>query len=133
VAKTAPPGWYADPGNVSLVRWWDGSQWTTQTHPAPDQPTSSAAIPPAALTQAALPGVKQRPSRSQVWVIGVTWLWLAGLWIVLFIVAAALDRDHTIPAWVKEPLQILGPALLGLGFLWIVRWLQAKRLPPGSR
>ncbi|HYA69685.1 MAG TPA: DUF2510 domain-containing protein, partial [Acidimicrobiales bacterium] len=26
------PGWYPDPGNRALWRWWDGTQWTAQTH-----------------------------------------------------------------------------------------------------
>jgi hypothetical protein len=29
-----PPGWYTDPGNGLLYRWWDGSAWTQHTAPA---------------------------------------------------------------------------------------------------
>ncbi|WP_419993267.1 phospholipid scramblase-related protein [Streptomyces boninensis] len=30
-----PAGWYPDPhGAPNLLRWWDGSQWTDNTHPA---------------------------------------------------------------------------------------------------
>jgi hypothetical protein len=27
-----PPNWYADPSQVGQLRYWDGSQWTDQTH-----------------------------------------------------------------------------------------------------
>jgi hypothetical protein len=30
----APAGWYASPGQTSLVRWWDGERWTA--HQASD-------------------------------------------------------------------------------------------------
>ncbi|MBS2939165.1 DUF4328 domain-containing protein [Nocardioides sp. J2M5] len=34
-AAPAPvPGWYADPHDVRLLRWWDGTGWTAHTHPA---------------------------------------------------------------------------------------------------
>ena len=29
-----PPGWYTDPSNPFLYRWWDGSVWTQHTAPA---------------------------------------------------------------------------------------------------
>ncbi len=28
------PGWYPDPQNAQLVRFWDGAQWTDQLRPA---------------------------------------------------------------------------------------------------
>ncbi|MEU8898004.1 DUF2510 domain-containing protein [Nocardia sp. NPDC048505] len=28
-----PPGWYPDHHNPTLVRWFDGYQWTNQTQP----------------------------------------------------------------------------------------------------
>ncbi len=30
-----PPGWYPDPGNSALVRWWDGGRWTEHAQPVP--------------------------------------------------------------------------------------------------
>jgi len=35
---TTPPGWYADPGNPALTRYWNGSAWTAQTAPTPPAP-----------------------------------------------------------------------------------------------
>src|SRR4051812_36382040 len=29
-APSIPAGWYQDPSNASLKRWWDGTQWTEQ-------------------------------------------------------------------------------------------------------
>jgi len=39
-----PPGWYADPAQAGLLRWWDGQQWGLQT--APDPTFFSAPAPP---------------------------------------------------------------------------------------
>ncbi|MDR1077995.1 MAG: DUF2510 domain-containing protein [Propionibacteriaceae bacterium] len=48
------PGWYPDPQNSGLTRWWNGSQWTAQTQllafsdPAQaSQPPTPPAFPPA--------------------------------------------------------------------------------------
>jgi uncharacterized protein YbjQ (UPF0145 family) len=30
---TPPPGWFADPGNPTQLRWWDGRTWTDQVQP----------------------------------------------------------------------------------------------------
>jgi len=97
--------------------------------PAPHQQASPAATPPAPLIP--MPG-GQRAPRSRVSVLGATWLTLAGLWVALFVVAAALDRNHKIPGWIAEPVRLGLYALVGVGILWIVRWRQAKRQPPGS-
>jgi hypothetical protein len=33
------PGWYKDPEDGSILRWWDGSDWTERTHPlSPSSP-----------------------------------------------------------------------------------------------
>lgn len=43
---SAAPGWYPDAADPSVVRWWDGAQWTehTQAHPG-NQPGSGFAQP----------------------------------------------------------------------------------------
>lgn len=30
---TPPPGWHADPYGGPDLRWWDGNEWTSHTHP----------------------------------------------------------------------------------------------------
>lgn len=34
------PGWYQDPSDARFVRFYDGSQWTEHTQPAPNAPQS---------------------------------------------------------------------------------------------
>jgi hypothetical protein len=33
-ADAYAPGWYADYADTSLLRYWDGAEWTEHTHPA---------------------------------------------------------------------------------------------------
>jgi hypothetical protein len=63
------PGWYADPGNATGLRWWDGQAWTDHLHsqasPTPPTPPPSWAPigPTSALTSG--PGVVTAdPTRS---------------------------------------------------------------------
>lgn len=30
-----PPGWYVDPDDAMILRWWDGTQWSWGTMPRP--------------------------------------------------------------------------------------------------
>ena len=32
------PGWYGEPGDPHMMRWWDGRQWTPATRPAQTAP-----------------------------------------------------------------------------------------------
>lgn len=34
-APTPPPGWYTDPRDARLLRYWDGTAWTAHTAPVP--------------------------------------------------------------------------------------------------
>jgi type II secretory pathway pseudopilin PulG len=47
---TTEPGWYADPGDPTLVRWFDGRQWTGHVQamlpPSPPPAPEYVATPP---------------------------------------------------------------------------------------
>lgn len=46
-APAAPrPGWYPDPYGPPALRWWDGTQWGTQTQPLPQSEQVPHAAPP---------------------------------------------------------------------------------------
>jgi hypothetical protein len=42
-APQFPPGWYADPDNPTVHRWWNGSAWTDARQPAPGAAQAPAA------------------------------------------------------------------------------------------
>lgn len=35
-----PPGWHDDPNDATLLRYWDGSQWTDDRSPKPPPPSA---------------------------------------------------------------------------------------------
>src|SRR5436190_22228796 len=41
-APMPPAGWYTDPGNPFLYRWWDGAAWTQHTAPANGQTAAAS-------------------------------------------------------------------------------------------
>ncbi|MEY4340206.1 MAG: hypothetical protein RLZ14_2056, partial [Actinomycetota bacterium] len=40
-----PPGWFPDPWNPGLVRYWDGRQWTPSVAGPPAAPTPAPTLP----------------------------------------------------------------------------------------
>lgn len=55
------PGWYSDPQDGLLLRWWDGSQWTTHVQQVapPAQPIARQPVQPNTASQAATARVPQ--------------------------------------------------------------------------
>ena len=43
--STQPPGWYADPWNRALYRYWDGYRWEERTRNDPVEPATRV-LPP---------------------------------------------------------------------------------------
>ncbi len=42
-----PAGWFEDPDDPTMIRWWDGSQWTDNVAPAAPAPTPpEVSVPP---------------------------------------------------------------------------------------
>ncbi|MFF3644240.1 phospholipid scramblase-related protein [Streptomyces sp. NPDC002564] len=61
--SNTPAGWYPDPhGAAQLLRWWDGSQWTEHTSPAPQGQAAQA--PAQQVPQQAQPA-QQQPAQAQ--------------------------------------------------------------------
>lgn len=47
VSEHAPAGWYADPGRVAQLRYWDGAVWTAHVHGTANPFPASGGSPPA--------------------------------------------------------------------------------------
>lgn len=71
MSRQAPAGWYADPGEPGQLRWWDGTDWATDTVATPaSAPAASPAPAPAPAPAAA--ASTAGPARA-----GTIWIWLA--------------------------------------------------------
>jgi hypothetical protein len=44
-SSSPPAGWYPDPAEPSVIRWWDGSAWTHHLQPAPQASPDLPAAP----------------------------------------------------------------------------------------
>ena len=61
--QTTAAGWYPDPQDARLLRYWDGSQWTGHTSPAQPADGSPAQAAPSAMAESA-PGTVGAPLAS---------------------------------------------------------------------
>lgn len=53
-SSTPQAGWYPDPSEPSVLRYWDGAQWTTHMQPAPQ---AAAPVPKPRITNRAALGI----------------------------------------------------------------------------
>ena len=108
---TAGPGWFPDPGDPQLLRYWDGSTWTEHTSPMP-----AAATP---LAPTARPTGTDGLAIASL-VLGILWLWWIGSILAVVFGHISLNRikasGDSIPG---RGLAIAGLVLgyVGLGFL----------------
>lgn len=85
---TTPPGWYPDTqSSVPLLRYWDGSRWTTQTRlPGGDGRDPATSVP----TTASAPATPVR----QRWWQAVKWGAVAAFLLATGVVGVALLVNH---------------------------------------
>lgn len=73
MSRQAPAGWYPDPGEPDQLRWWDGTDWATDTV----APTSSDAAPAPAASAASAPAKAPAPAAAATPRPGTVWIWAA--------------------------------------------------------
>ena len=59
MVESTPPGWYADPSDHGVWRYWNGSEWTTNTAPRGHGGVAAGPPPPLAPTR---PPPQSRPA-----------------------------------------------------------------------
>jgi hypothetical protein len=106
------PGWYADPADVSMVRWWDGVRWTQHAQPAV---YGAQALPPVGPP---VPPESQRPAKLNFF--GAN---LVSLIIVAFAVIS-------LGSYYLNGVLFIGFLPLGLAY-WAARRGEPLRVPAG--
>lgn len=147
--RVVPAGWYEDPSDASLVRWWNGIAWTDHTQPKPDLDGTAAleesfAGPSAVRSRARI----RSTSTAESWVVAFTpvllfvgllggvWAWLyveptflvagiaAALVYAVSVVVAILDR-RKLERWGHTPPPFIAVLLTAPVYLLI----RALKLP----
>jgi membrane protease YdiL (CAAX protease family) len=125
-----PPGWYPDPGDRALCRWWTGWDWGPYTAPVPTAPTPMTPTPMAparrgrALDAAVARMRHLSPQRWGAWPVLIPLLSLVGLVIAsgVAVVLLAPDIDN-IPTILSISVTAVFEVLLGVSV-----WLGGRRI-----
>lgn len=132
MSRQAPAGWYPDPGEPDQLRWWDGTEWATDTvaprtsvavddpepaaapAPAPAPAPTSSPNPAPAPTPAPAPGAARA---------GTVWIWAAIAASVLPLYTGAFLDMEAVARLFGEASAALTPAgwiVAGLSLLVVV-------------
>ncbi|MET8686532.1 DUF2510 domain-containing protein [Streptomyces sp. NPDC004732] len=95
MSMTTPPGWYPDPHQPSVERWWDGSAWTEHRRtPEPTQvaPAHQGFGPPQATTSV-MPVAAPGGGRAKAVALGVAGVVLVGAIVAGVVTLGGGDDD----------------------------------------
>lgn len=84
--RVVPAGWYEDPSNAQLVRWWNGIAWTEHTNPKPDLDAAADAEAEALEKSFAAAALDARP-RGQVISTSTSASWVLAFSPLLYLAA----------------------------------------------
>ncbi|MDR0959041.1 MAG: DUF2510 domain-containing protein [Propionibacteriaceae bacterium] len=102
------PGWLPDPQNPSLLRWWDGRQWTSHTQALPPPPVQQIQQPVSPMASndqwqggAQTPSASQSvpgqesgetpPIRSRFWLVSII---VIGICLIVFGIAFTATQQN---------------------------------------
>lgn len=118
--QTPPAGWYGDPSDQTVLRWWSGVGWTEYTAPRPPAQPVRPSRPP-----------RKWIGRFGGWIIvgcsAFVWLWLYGFSLLLGAIAPHAKDDA--PPVLSPYLLVTGAATAAAAILYTM----AYRLRPEDR
>lgn len=109
-----PSGWYPDPYDPRMLRWWSGVEWTGYTYPVVPVP---------------VPVPKRREPRKWLgrfggWIIGAAslgiWLWVFGFSLLFAAIAPHLHDEG--PSVVSPFLLLTGAATVAVAILYTMAY-----------
>ena len=133
--RAAPSGWYSDPENGSVLRYWDGAAWTEHRAPRSPSPAVAEVAPyvggnPVLAVQTALARATNfngRASLSEYW-------WFFAFYVTGAAMLLALRAYVTANAdvQVSELVSGLGSLVIVVG-LWPIIAVAVRRMHDGGR
>ncbi|WP_307794545.1 PrsW family glutamic-type intramembrane protease [Leifsonia sp. TF02-11] len=111
-----PSGWYPDPYDQRMLRWWSGAEWTAYTYPVVPVP-----VP--------VPAPKRREPRKWLgrfggWIIGAAslgiWLWVFGFSLLFAAIAPHLHDAG--PRVVSPFLLLTGAATVAVAIIYTMAY-----------
>ncbi|HEX9683477.1 MAG TPA: DUF4190 domain-containing protein [Acidimicrobiales bacterium] len=115
---TTPAGWYADPTNPGMERWWDGQEWHERFRPAEGVGISGAPGVPGPAQGSSVNGLAIASM-----VLGIVWLWWLGSILALIFGYIAKRRiDESQGRQTGRGMAVAGIVLgwIGVAFLVLI-------------
>lgn len=94
-SEKPPPGWYPDPNNKHIHRFWDGSAWTSKTRKTPLEIVDDIALDDSLPTLSSDPvftSPRSKTKRNSIIVFVLFCLGFAVVWTYVFIPFSVVDK-----------------------------------------